>query len=419
MNAYFPRATRRGLALDWVKFDAELARDGSVDPVDKALYAAIGSFVDAETRESPSMDDLDPNHVPPWVPTRKRLAECIGKSVDTVDRATKRLESRGLLKVHRQPDPTNPRRMLPSEYELLDHHVWDERAAQRAADRAAGRANPRSEGGRTGAATPTPDRTPAATPGCTPAATPGRTDAAVKDLQEGVEEVDQEQAPSARSAGDARRASTGSGARGARGGSAATEKPAPSRKKSRLASDEARVVAVVERAVPVSLLELLAGGAVPQTWRVSVLRELERGGRTPEQLADRVARRWVRHRYQSHLLAGRGLDNPYKVLQALVGPGECPDAGCEDGEMVDTGADCRTCQERRANRRGAGGGVPTQRTGRNAWWECRTCRNPKLERREPEPEDRVCQDCNHEVELAFEALAARLNAPTTEDVNNR
>ncbi|MER5699643.1 hypothetical protein ABT088_51080, partial [Streptomyces mirabilis] len=152
MSTCYPRATRRGLALDWVKFDAELARDGSVDPVDKALYAAIGSFVDAETRESPVTDELDPNNVPPWVPTRKRLAECIGKSVDTVDRATKRLESRGLLKVHRQPDPTNPRRMLPSEYELLDHHVWDERAAQRAADRAAERANRRPEGGRTGAA---------------------------------------------------------------------------------------------------------------------------------------------------------------------------------------------------------------------------------------------------------------------------
>lgn len=415
MSACYPRATRRGLALDWVKFDAELARDGTVDPVDKALYAAIGSFVDAETRESPSMEELDPNNVPPWVPTRKRLAECIGKSVDTVDRATKRLESRGLLKVHRQPDPTNPRRMLPSEYELLDHHVWDERAAQRAADRAAGR-DRRSEGGRTGAATPTPDRTDAATPDRTDAATPGRTGAAVNDLQEGVEEVDQEQAPSARSAADARRASTGSSARDVEGGSAATEKQAPSRNRTRLTPVETALVTVVERAVPPSLLELLDGQKVPHGWRVSVLRELEH--RTAEQLADRVARRWVRHRYQSHLLAGRGIDKPYAVLQALVRAGECPDAGCEDGELVDTGADCRACQERKA-RRGANGGVPTQRTGRNAWWECRTCRNPKLQRREPEPEDRVCQDCNREAELVCQSLAARWSTPTTEDVNDR
>ncbi|MEU6595056.1 hypothetical protein ABZ923_38665 [Streptomyces sp. NPDC046881] len=223
-------------------------------------------------------------------------------------------------------------------------------------------------------------------------------------------------APAARSAGDARRASTGSSAGAAQGGSAATEKRAPSRKKTRLSPVETALVAVVERAVPPSLLELLSGQKVPHCWRVSVLRELEH--RTAEQLADRVARRWVRHRYQSHLLAGRGIDNPYKVLQALVRAGECPDAGCEDGELIDTGADCRTCQERKA-RRGPGGSVPTQRTGGRAWWECRTCRNPKPVRRESEPEDRVCQDCNREAALVCEALAARWNTPVTEDVNDR
>jgi hypothetical protein len=232
-------------------------------------------------------------------------------------------------------------------------------------------------------------------------------------------ELDEEQnepAPSARSAGDARRASTGSSARDVEGGSAASEKRASSRKESRLTPVETALVAVVERAVPPSLLELLDGQKVPHGWRVSVLRELEH--RTAEQLAGRVARRWVRHRYQSHLLAGRGIDKPYAVLQALVRAGECPDAGCEDGELVDTGADCRACQERKA-RRGASGGVPTQRTGRNAWWECRTCRNPKLQRREPEPEDRVCQDCNREAALVCQSLAARWSTPTTEDVNDR
>lgn len=402
MSHRYPRATRRGLALDWVKFDAELARDGSVDTVDKALYAAIGSFVDAETRESPSMDDLDPNNVPPWVPTRKRLAECIGKSVDTVDRATKRLEDYGLLKVHRQPDPTNPRRMLPSEYELLDHHVWDERAAQRAADRAAKRVNRSSGGGRTDAATP--DRRDAATP--------GRTGAAVKDLQEGVEEVDQEQAPSARSAGDARRASTGSSARG---GFAATEKPASSRKKTGLSREEAAAVAVVERAVPESLLELLAGGKVPHSFRVAVVGEL--GNRTPGQLADRVARRWVRHRFQSDLLTGKGIGNAYAVLQSLVRAGECPDAGCEDGVMVDTGVDCRACEQRNADRPASGrkGSVPTQRSGR-ARWECRVCRNPKW--REPEPEDGECQACKQEAAAHCAGLAASWPAPEPEEAND-
>ncbi|MFF4726418.1 hypothetical protein ACFY3M_13905 [Streptomyces mirabilis] len=220
------------------------------------------------------------------------------------------------------------------------------------------------------------------------------------------------EAPAARSAGDARRASTGSSARAAQGGSAATEKPARSRNRTRLTPVETALVAVVERAVPPSLLELLEAQKVPHTWRVSVLRELEH--RTAEQLADRVARRWVRHRYQSHLLAGRGIDNPYKVLQALVRAGECPDAGCDDGELVDTGADCRTCQQRRANRRG--GAVPSQRSGRR-WWECRICRDPK--HREPQPEDRVCQDCNREAEVVCAAKAAQWNARTTEDVSDR
>ncbi|MGV9913425.1 hypothetical protein [Streptomyces tendae] len=230
------------------------------------------------------------------------------------------------------------------------------------------------------------------------------------------ESPSEELAPSARSAGDARRASTGSGARAARGGSAASGKRASSRKKSRLTADGARAVAVVEGAVPPSLLELLSGRTVPHTWRVSVLRELDRSGRTPKQLADRVARRWVRHRYQSKLLSGQGLDNPYAVLNALLAAGECPDAGCEDEFLIDTGAECRSCEGRKAQR--GRGAVPTQRSGGRAWWECRTCRNPKLERREPKPEDGVCQDCNDEAALALAGLEARLKTTTTEDVND-
>jgi hypothetical protein len=179
---HYPRVTRRGAYLDWVKFDALLARDGSVDPVDKALYAAIASFADTDTRETPGTGGLEPGcPLPHDVPTRRRLAECIGRSVDTVDRATRRLEERGLLRVHRQADPGNPRRMLPSEYELLDHELWDERAAERAARRRAAR-----EGGRTDAAAP--GRARAATLRRTDAATPGRTGAAVKDQEEKREE---------------------------------------------------------------------------------------------------------------------------------------------------------------------------------------------------------------------------------------
>ncbi|WP_411107336.1 hypothetical protein [Streptomyces sp. cmx-4-9] len=146
-------------AIDWIKFDALLARDGSVEPVDKALYAAIASFADQGTRETDDAPDADD------IPTRKVLARCIGRSVDTVDRSTKRLEDQGLLEVERRPDPNNPRVNIPSLYRLLDHERWDERAAARAEKRQAERearaarkakqqASSPKRGGRTGAATP-------------------------------------------------------------------------------------------------------------------------------------------------------------------------------------------------------------------------------------------------------------------------
>ncbi|MFB4320705.1 hypothetical protein [Actinomadura sp. 21ATH] len=131
-DSFTPRVVRPA-EMDWVKFDAQLARDGSVEPVDKALYAALASFVDKDDRDSNPDPDGDD------VPTRAVLAACIGRSVDTVDRATKRLEERGLLRVERRRDPSNPRAHLPSVYELLDHELWDERAAARAEARRARR----------------------------------------------------------------------------------------------------------------------------------------------------------------------------------------------------------------------------------------------------------------------------------------
>ncbi|MFJ3084621.1 hypothetical protein ACIPJG_33390 [Streptomyces halstedii] len=133
MSRQAPRVVRPE-GLDWVKFDKQLARDGSVSTTWKALYAALASFAEQDSRETPdgAVDDDD-------VPTRQRLAECIGKSLDTVDRATKGLEEIGLLDVERRKDPDNPKRNIPSLYRLLDHELWDERAAARAAARKAER----------------------------------------------------------------------------------------------------------------------------------------------------------------------------------------------------------------------------------------------------------------------------------------
>jgi hypothetical protein len=110
------------LPRNWVRFDRALARDGSVDPTDKAVYAAIATFVDPTTGRSPSTSvDIGSYALPEDVPTRKRLAECIGKTVVTVDRSVKRLEDLGLLRVHRQVHPDNPKVHVPSVYELVPH----------------------------------------------------------------------------------------------------------------------------------------------------------------------------------------------------------------------------------------------------------------------------------------------------------
>lgn len=107
---------------DWVRFNRALARDGSVDPTDKAVYAAIASFVDPDTGKSPSVSvDIGSYALPDDVPTRKRLAECVGKTIVTVDRSVKRLEALRLLRVHRQVHPDNPKVHVPSVYELFPY----------------------------------------------------------------------------------------------------------------------------------------------------------------------------------------------------------------------------------------------------------------------------------------------------------
>lgn len=117
-----PRATRQGSPQDWIWFDRNLARDGSVDPTDKAVYAAIASFVDPATSVSPPASaDIGSTLVPEDVVTRKRLAECVGKTIKTVDRSIKSLEALGLLRVHRQAHPDNPKVHVPSVYELLPY----------------------------------------------------------------------------------------------------------------------------------------------------------------------------------------------------------------------------------------------------------------------------------------------------------
>lgn len=90
-------------ATPWVRFSRNLARNGNVDPVTKALCVAISSFEGAAEG-----------------PTRKQLAACIGRSVKTVDRHIAELEALGLLKVEHQFAQTNAHVHIASMYHLLD-----------------------------------------------------------------------------------------------------------------------------------------------------------------------------------------------------------------------------------------------------------------------------------------------------------
>lgn len=329
-----PRATRRGNRLDWVKFDFDLARDGSVDPTDKALYAAIASFVDMDTRESPETIDVDLNGIPRDVPTRKRLAACIGRSLDTVDRATKRLEERGLLRVHRQEDPDNPKLNLPSEYELLDHHLWDQRAAERAAARQA--RTERSAGQRGG-------RMDAATPGRARAATPGRMDAAVKDEREVEEENGGEKTP------DGRRPPTSGSSGRASSGSAASGKSKPPF----LTREQRQQVDALFHALPPQLADLVPANP-PANVKVAVLEALAAGTpeeRTVQQLVEfRMLPKWNKH-YASREAAGP-IRKPVGVLLALLKwDAECGDKRCDERTNVDTGQPCISCGEKSVDRR--------------------------------------------------------------------
>jgi len=370
-----PRATRRGARLDWVKFDSDLARDGSVDPVDKALYAAIASYVDADTRESPEIGDVGSGWIADDVPTRKRLAECIGRSVDTVDRSAKRLEARRLLRIHRQADPNNPRLMLPSEYELLDHELWDERAASRAASRQARREAAEGQGSRSGGS-----RTGAATPGRTDAGTPGRTGAAVKkgdveEEKEGEKEKTGVSAVGQSAGGFARVGSSQSAAPKAEstpGGSAADLKKSVPQQQQRGTAKVVRLTAARpvagEEAVWAVLdaLGIAGAGNRPPTLRKAVRLLLGhdtdgRGGtpfamypRAPEHAAARINRGWYGARCPERAAAGyQGADairRPVGYLAEILTAHDCLLPECEAGVLLTTGAECAECEQAAAGR---------------------------------------------------------------------
>ncbi|MFI1452123.1 hypothetical protein [Streptomyces virginiae] len=244
--------------------------------------------------------------------------------------------------------------------------------------------------------------------------------------------TEDDQAPAARAAGDARRASAGSSARGSAGGSAASDGAGAPHQGSRsgkagktggtrMSAERAAAVATVEAAWPEGLAALLPKYR-PVVIRDTILAALD-GGRTAEQLAERVRRRWWNHGYAMDAAeGGKGLGSAVGVAVGLVRPStDCPDPACEDGARIQFGPRdvCPKCEERRAERRALRrqGIVPGPREAGPApvWWDCEGT-TPEGRRCEAtgkgtRPEHGLCWVCHDRAEAeVIERATADLRA---------
>ncbi len=174
-----------------------------------------------------------------------------------------------------------------------------------------------------------------------------------------------------------------------------------------LPREQMAAVRAVEAVLPPVLMEKLPYGQFPRNVRPAVLEALE--SRTVQQLAERAARRWLAYGYEPALYDGTMTNPVGAALELIVPPRYCPDLSCEDGTMVDTGADCRACLERRAGRRAAraAGQLTTSSKGARGRRapECVICQAPFPG---AVPDDGECLTCQKEAAAAFEALSASL-----------
>ncbi|MFG2754693.1 hypothetical protein [Streptomyces xanthophaeus] len=190
----------------------------------------------------------------------------------------------------------------------------------------------------------------------------------------------------------------------------------------RMSREQAAAVAVVEAAWPAPLATLLPQYR-PAVVRDAILAALD-GGRTAEQLAERVRRRWWNHGYAMDAMpGGKGLDSPVGVAVGLVrAPVDCPDPMCEDGSRIQVGPQdvCPKCEQRRTARRAdrRQGIVPGPRGEAGpspVWWDCQgadangtPCTATGKGRR---PEDGLCWACHNLAEAqTIERATASLRA---------
>ncbi|AXE23553.1 hypothetical protein C0216_08830 [Streptomyces globosus] len=118
-----------------------------------------------------------------------------------------------------------------------------------------------------------------------------------------------------------------------------------------------------------------------------------------ERIADRV------HRH----LAGQDVGDPYGwLISRGLRKSPCPAPQCEDGRTWPTGADCPTCHERYADRRGTPLIFRDRATAiYNVTWTCSGCESPGTG--EP-PVDETCDDC-HQAAKAIKAALTEYHLP--------
>ncbi|WP_371681568.1 hypothetical protein [Streptomyces sp. NBC_01276] len=181
-----------------------------------------------------------------------------------------------------------------------------------------------------------------------------------------------------------------------------------------MSREQAAAVARVEASWPEALVALLPKYR-PAVLRDAILAALD-GGRTAEQLAARVERRWWAHGYREALAeGGPGIGSPVGVAVGLVRPStDCPDPMCEDGVTIDRDTACPACEQRRADRKAdrRQGLVPGPREAGPApvWWDCQG-EDCDATGHGPRPEDGLCWKCHAEVEAGqIERATAGLRA---------
>ncbi|MFZ4266533.1 hypothetical protein [Streptomyces arboris] len=213
--------------------------------------------------------------------------------------------------------------------------------------------------------------------------------------------IDEQESAGAEGGVPVQRSSGGRQAAGKGGG----RKPSPF-------SPELRgAIYATEALLPAQLREALAvllpHGHLPNTTRKVTAQALET--RTPEELGERAARRWVSYGYERDHYDGL-LRKPIGIVEELLRPTPyCPAADCEDGADRHTGEQCIPCAERIENRkraRRAGKAVPTSRPPRiyRDREACIDCDRPLVG---DTPADGLCRDCRASLDRA----AAYINGP--------